>query len=244
MARGRVIDKSIHLNEQLAGIPIEARYLYKGMIVHADDEGRMKASPAILKALIFPFDEATRIDTVKRWRDILASSGVIKLFAAGGQEYLVHPNWDRWQPLRKDRVRPSDCPASGDAVPVICRPLVVKPPPIPNPTQPYPTEPKNGVVSPPAVPDGPTPEDLVLLWNKTAHGNLPRVKFLTEPRKRQANCRLKENPGQAFWEGVMAKVNRSPLLRGESGSWKANFDWILNPTNLTKVVEGNYDERR
>ncbi len=42
----------------------------------------------------------------------------------------------------------------------------------------------------------------------------------------------------------MAKVNLSPLLRGESGGWKASFDWILNPSNLVKIVEGNYDANK
>lgn len=114
MAKGRILDKQMHTNEELARCSIEARYLYKGMIMHADDEGRMKASPIFLKAVIFPFDEVIRVDTVKRWRDNLASIGVIKLYAAGGKEYLVHPNWDKWQPLRKDRTKRTECPATGD----------------------------------------------------------------------------------------------------------------------------------
>jgi len=91
---------------------------------------------------------------------------------------------------------------------------------------------------------GPSPEDLVKLWNKDAHPNLPRVKFLTETRKRHAQARLEANPDQTFWEQVLSKVNLSPLLRGDQGGWKANFDWILNPSNLAKVVEGNYDANK
>ncbi len=87
----------------------------------------------------------------------------------------------------------------------------------------------------------PTPQNLFDLWNKEAHPNLPRAKFLTEGRKRQAVVRLRENSALEFWEDVLLKVNRSPLLRGETGNWKASFDWILNPTNLAKIVEGTYD---
>lgn len=103
------------------------------------------------------------------------------------------------------------------------------------------TETDNGVVSPPAAPVGPTPEDLFKLWNKEAHPNLPRVQLLTEPRKRQCKSRLLEYPNQDFWEDVMSRVNRSPLLRGDKGSWKATFDWVLQPSNLAKILEGNYD---
>jgi len=150
VARGRVLDRRIHTNEELASCPVEARYLYKALIIHADDEGRMKANPIFLKALIFPFDEAIRVDTVKRWRDLLASIGVIKLYAAGGKEYLSHPNWDKWQPLRKDRNKPSDCPSDGEPVATSCQPNVNHPPPltVPNLTEPNPTKPNRNVVAP------------------------------------------------------------------------------------------------
>ncbi len=88
---------------------------------------------------------------------------------------------------------------------------------------------------------GPTPEDLVDLWNKAAHPNLPRVQLLTEGRKRHARNRLDEYPAQAFWQGLLERINRSPLLRGDKGDWKANFDWILQPANFAKILEGNYD---
>lgn len=40
------------------------------------------------------------------------------------------------------------------------------------------------------------------------------------------------------------KAEASPFLKGcnESG-WKANFDWIIKPDHLTKIVEGFYDGR-
>lgn len=150
MARGRVLDKKIHTDEELAKCPVEARYLYQAMIIHSDDEGRMKASPNFLKAVIFPFDDAIRVDTVKRWRDQLASIGVIKLYAAGGKEYLSHPNWDKWQPLRKDRNRPSDCPADGEPLSTKWQPDVnqLATPTVPNPTEPNLTKPnRNGMAT-------------------------------------------------------------------------------------------------
>lgn len=103
------------------------------------------------------------------------------------------------------------------------------------------TDKDNYLVDLPAKPDRPTAEDLVKLWNKEAHPNLPRVKFLTEVRKRHANARLQANPEQTFWNDLIIKVNLSPLLRGEAGTWKATFDWVLNPSNLAKILEGNYD---
>lgn len=197
MARGRLIDKQIYLNESLAKLPVDARYLYKGMIVHADDEGRMKASAAILKALIFPFDEATRIDTVKKWRDQIANTGVIKLYAAGGQEYLVHPNWDRWQPLRKDRAKPSDCPPGGDEPTTKRQPMVDSPQPLPNPTQPNQRE-------------GLTPHA-----PRTARFEKPSVETVAEYCKQRGNG-INAVAFVSFYEASGWKRGKTPI-----SDWKA-----------------------
>lgn len=96
-----------------------------------------------------------------------------------------------------------------------------------------------------ADPGGPSPEDLISLWNSRAHPNLPRVELLTDRRRLHIRARLKEHPGQQFWNDLMDRVNRSPMLRGENGrDWKCSFDWILNVNNMAKILEGNYDLAR
>lgn len=108
-------------------------------------------------------------------------------------------------------------------------------------------EKKKGIVDPPEKDGGPTPDQLVKLWNAKAHPNLPRVAILTDSRKTNAKCRLTEHPDQGFWEDLVARVNRSPHLRGENGrSWKASFDWVIKPDSIAKILEGNYepDKRR
>lgn len=103
---------------------------------------------------------------------------------------------------------------------------------------------EDGGVGEETKPDGPTPQDLIALWNKQAHPIFPRVEILTETRKTHAKCRLQEHPNRGFWEDLVARINRSPHLRGENGrNWKASFDWILNVNNMAKILEGNYDPR-
>ena len=143
MARGRIIDKSFYENEDVAKLSVGARLMYSGTIVYSDDEGRMKAAVVYLKAKLFPFDQATRIDTIKAWRDEIVSTGLIKLYAAGGTEYLYHPNWNRWQPIRKDRAHPSDCPSptKNNQLTTKCQPVDNQMPAIPNQTVPDQTVP-------------------------------------------------------------------------------------------------------
>lgn len=93
-----------------------------------------------------------------------------------------------------------------------------------------------------------TPEKLMELWNTKAHPNLPKLKLLTDTRKRHIKARLVDHPGKEFWVGLLEQVNRSKFLRGEvngngHNAWRADFDWVINPTNLAKILEGNYDNR-
>ncbi len=42
---------------------------------------------------------------------------------------------------------------------------------------------------------------------------------------------------------VFEKVAKSKFLSGQNyRGWKANFDWVMKPDNLVKVLEGNYDD--
>lgn len=83
-------------------------------------------------------------------------------------------------------------------------------------------------------------EQLMNLWNSTAHQNLPRVQILNKQREVHANSRLKDFPEKGFWENIISKINESSFLTGMSSHWKCDFNWILNSTNLTKILEGNY----
>ena len=44
-------------------------------------------------------------------------------------------------------------------------------------------------------------------------------------------------------EKAFEKVESSGFLKGDKGDWKANFDWIMKSGNLTKILEGNYDDK-
>lgn len=65
---------------------------------------------------------------------------------------------------------------------------------------------------------------------------------LTDIRRAGLARRLHEIGGLPGWRDVLAGVRRSSLLRGDKTDWRAELDWLLNPKNLTKVREGNYDD--
>ena len=72
--------------------------------------------------------------------------------------------------------------------------------------------------------------------------SLPRVAKLTDARIKAINARLKEYSEEDI-ETAFVKAENSAFLRGDNGKWKAGFDWIMNPNNIVKILEGNYDDR-
>lgn len=86
------------------------------------------------------------------------------------------------------------------------------------------------------------PAEVVEAWNIVAakHG-LPMVKKLTPARKRALNARLRQHTIQDFSEAIAA-IGRSPFLHGENNrGWRADFDFLLQPTSFTRLIEGTYD---
>lgn|SRR3990167_842269 len=109
MARARLIDRELFLNEDVSNCSIEARYLYIAIISNSDDEGRMKGSFKYLKAKAFPYDNITEKKIESLLKE-LTTTGLLLVYQVDNSVYLAHPNWERWQSIRKDRFKPSDCP--------------------------------------------------------------------------------------------------------------------------------------
>jgi len=87
------------------------------------------------------------------------------------------------------------------------------------------------------------PEHVVEAWNDLAADfrTLKPVKRLTAERRKKLNTRIAENCVDDFTEAIAA-IRRSSFLRGDSDrGWRATFDWMLEPKNFTKLIEGTYD---
>ena len=92
-------------------------------------------------------------------------------------------------------------------------------------------------------------QSVLFLWNASAKGNVPKVRDLSKARKEKIRMRVKEMGG---WDKAkdmirecIRKINESDFCTGASGRWVATFDWLFsNGTNWTKVLEGNYDNRK
>ncbi len=86
---------------------------------------------------------------------------------------------------------------------------------------------------------------LASLWNEIADQKFPRVKFLSEKRRKKCKARFDENPRIEFWTEVITKINQSDFCKGLGDrGWVANFDFLIAPDTAAKALEGTYDNRK
>lgn len=94
----------------------------------------------------------------------------------------------------------------------------------------------------------PRPEldDAIRRWNVMAgEVGLPTVQKLTNPRKVSLAHRLRECGGIEGWDAVLSKIRGSPFLLGDNQrGWRANFDFLMQASSFTKLMEGAYDAKQ
>lgn len=72
--------------------------------------------------------------------------------------------------------------------------------------------------------------------------SFPKVKFLSDSMKSDISKILEEFP-ESDISTAFQKCEKSSFLKGDNPrKWKASFDWIIKPQNLTKILNGNYDD--
>ena len=99
------------------------------------------------------------------------------------------------------------------------------------------------------------PTDKLLALYHQECPTLPRVMMLNDKRKKHLVSRWREvdaedhletaEDGLKIFQDIFSKVHKSDFLCGRTAGrqWKSNFDWLIQPTNFLKVVEGQYDNR-
>ncbi len=87
-------------------------------------------------------------------------------------------------------------------------------------------------------------EEIVNLYHSICISFNP-IKRITDKRKGSMNARYRENDNDIeIFRIVFTKVQNSTFLKGGwNTGGKADFDWILRPTNFVKILEGKYDDK-
>ena len=84
---------------------------------------------------------------------------------------------------------------------------------------------------------------IVELFNDTCV-SFPRLITLSDKRKKAIKARLKTYSVDDF-KRLFEKAEASNFLKGANErNWSANFDWLIKDSNMAKVLEGNYDNKK
>jgi len=87
-----------------------------------------------------------------------------------------------------------------------------------------------------------TPKEIIDAWNQIAkRAGLSEIKVLNSKRMSSLKARIKECPDVDTWSMAFQNIEKSKFLCGDNDrGWKANFDFILQPSSFTKLIEGAY----
>lgn len=87
-------------------------------------------------------------------------------------------------------------------------------------------------------------EIVVSRWNAMASAHkLSKCEKLSDKRAKACHARLRDDGLDAICQAI-EKIPQSSFLLGLSGDWNgANFDFLLRPDSITKILEGKYDDK-
>lgn len=265
MARIRSIKPEFWTSEQIVECSTSARLLFIGMWSFADDGGNLPASFKTLKMQIFPADNIDVEPLVAE----LFSVGLLIEYTVNSRNYWNITGWHhqkidrptyKYPRLDEGKIvqystsprraldEPSTTERRGEDIDKdIDNYLSIA-------VGEDEREPENIQIKK----IGRKTEDLELLaevgegWNDLAASlRLPQIGKLTESRKNLVLARAKElvsdydfpTPREGF-QIVFGKIRGSPFLRGDSGQWRADFDFVFKQSNFTKILEGKYENQQ
>lgn len=108
----RTIKRTLFTDEKLGSVSRGARLTFIGLLPNADDYGRLKGDPRLLRAAIYPLDEDVTPATVTAEIDELEGIGVVRRYVVADTTYLQIVNFDKHQVM--NRLYKSDIPAPVD----------------------------------------------------------------------------------------------------------------------------------
>jgi hypothetical protein len=228
MARIRTIKPDFWTDEKLTECSMSARLLFIGSWNFADDNGNLEASAKQLKMKVFPADN---IDCQPLLNELIAH-GMLSEYSVNDKKYLHIKGFKKHQVIN----RPSNSNIPQPAL-----------------TEDSLTEGKgrewNGKelnTNVPSVAGDDCPhQEIINLY----HEHLPmltQVKSWTPKRSSALKTRWREDSKRQsleWWTKLFKYIAKSDFLTGKASEWQADLEWIINASNLVKIIEGKYENK-
>lgn len=108
-----------------------------------------------------------------------------------------------------------------------------------------------GNMSEEVSPDPKTPNcphgKIIDLYNQSLGMILPSCKSTNKTVESNLRARWREDESRqnlSWWKTYFNCVSDSDFLMGRAGDWQADFTWLVKPTNMSKVINGNYKNKK
>lgn len=262
MARIRTIKPDFWTDESLTECSMSARLLFIGTWNFADDNGNIQRSAKQLKMKIFPADV---IDCDPLVSELIAH-GLLIEYSVNGEKFLHIKGFSTHQlinrPTKSNIPQPQFNESSLSTHGALNEDSLQEGKGREGKGKEEPTVLVSGKPPTSAEPisidrvDCPM-QAIADAWNAVAV-SMPAVKSVAEwpdARKRTVKARwvdklkLKKytdrQTGVDYWTRLFARVEESDFLAGRTGgTFTATLDWVMNPTNLSKIIENGYPNRQ
>ena len=247
MAWIRTVKPEFWNDQKVAALGVGPQLTYIGTWTHSDDYGVVRADPICLRALIFPYN------TVKQkefdgWIKALTDIGRLLSFEESGEKYYFIPTFPEHQYIKKPSKWRNPPPPKD---------LEGSTPPVPHqyPTSTPPVPPvlvssigiskssSNSIRTEDSGGGDPCPIQKIRDEYHRVCTSLPKVISVAGERLVSLRARWGEHPDLDWWVRYFKQIEKSDFLAGRiPRDWKAGptFDRIINPNNMTKILEGNY----
>jgi|GEM_PF-1050971 len=245
MARIRTIKPEFWTSEQVVECSATARLLFVGLWTFCDDNGIHPASERRAKMEVFPGDDFTP-KQVRGFIDELIRHDLLNEYEVDGAMYwqvkgfrkhqkIEKPTYrfplpDGEQPVAKPsedstrRRRPVDEKSASD------RPR--------NGMESNGVE-SNGMAEREGVPPCPA-QEIITQFNATFGLKCQ----LTAKRRKQLRARWRNAFWRDHWRAALERAGPSRFLNGDNDrGWKIGLEFFLKPDSVTKILEGEYDNR-
>lgn len=225
-----MIDPSIWINEDFGTLTNLAKLVFIGLFSMADDEGRGKASPAYIKAVLFPYNDDLRVADIEKALSEISSKMSVIFYSCDENKYYTLTSWNKWQKI--DKPSDSSIPAYEEDNKEI-RLLFDE----------HSTNSRR-VVAPNRIEENRKEKEdkrikIKDIYNKNCP-NLPQIQKLTDKREKAIDKFLKEFTEEQFTQ-ICKIANTTDFLIGKNNEgWKADFDFLMRIDKATNILEGKY----
>lgn len=119
MARIRSLKPDFFRSVTIAKLSFGARLTFQGLWCHADDDGRYRYEPALVKADVWPLDDDITAGQVATWMGELEALGRVCCYTVEGRGFLHIVNWEEHQRIdHKGNSKIPPCPKDTHGAPL------------------------------------------------------------------------------------------------------------------------------